>query len=76
MKNDIRGYYYMGSRLNKIISQWYADILVGKPQLFISDEVGHIEFTACVKEVFGDTDVINKGISNTKFMGLTYIVCW
>ena len=68
MKNDIRGYYHMGNRFNRIISQWYADILGGKPQLFVSDEVGYIEFATRVKEVFGDTDIVNKGITNTKFM--------
>ena len=68
MKNDIRGYYHMGNRFNRIISQWYADILGDKSQLFVSDEVGCIEFTTRVKEVFGDTDIVNKGITNTKFI--------
>ena len=68
MKNDIRGYYHMGNRFNRIISQWYADILGDKSQLFVSDEVGYIEFATRVKEVFGDTDIVNKGITNTKFM--------
>ena len=68
MKNDIRGYYHMGNRFNRIISQWYAYILGGKSQLFISDEVGCAEFARRVKEVFGDTDIVNKGITNTKFI--------